>query len=133
VVPEIDCSHDPLLAGRIHSYLDTQISRLGGPNCHAIPINAPLAPVHNDQRDGIYRDASAGRAPWSRIVRTQLAWRRVSVSGSGMLLEGLGKPNAAINEFTLGLGRDRHPERDSDPPLIWLRVKAVPGACEVAP
>ena len=55
VVPGIDFSNDPLLAGRIHSYVDTQISRLGGPNFHEIPINAPLAPVHNNQRDGMHR------------------------------------------------------------------------------
>jgi catalase len=57
IVPGIDFSNDPLLAGRIHSYLDTQISRLGGPNFHEIPINAPLAPVHNNQRDGMHRQA----------------------------------------------------------------------------
>ena len=57
VVPGIDFSNDPLLAGRIHSYVDTQISRLGGPNFHEIPINAPLAPVHNNQRDGMQRQA----------------------------------------------------------------------------
>ncbi|RYH30968.1 MAG: catalase, partial [Alcaligenaceae bacterium] len=55
VVPGIDFSNDPLLAGRIHSYVDTQISRLGGPNFHEIPINTPLAPVHNNQRDGMHR------------------------------------------------------------------------------
>jgi catalase len=57
VVPGIDFSNDPLLAGRIHSYVDTQISRLGGPNFHEIPINAPVAPVHNNQRDGMHRQA----------------------------------------------------------------------------
>jgi catalase len=57
VVPGIDFSNDPLLAGRIHSYVDTQISRLGGPNFHEIPINAPLAQVHNNQRDGMHRQA----------------------------------------------------------------------------
>jgi catalase len=57
VVPGIDFSNDPLLAGRIHSYVDTQISRLGGPNFHEIPINAPVAQVHNDQRDGMHRQA----------------------------------------------------------------------------
>ena len=57
VVPGIDFSNDPLLAGRIHSYVDTQLSRLGGPNFHEIPINAPLAPVHNHQRDGLHRQA----------------------------------------------------------------------------
>ena len=57
VVPGIDFSNDPLLAGRIHSYVDTQISRLGGPNFHEIPVNAPIAPVHNNQRDGLHRQA----------------------------------------------------------------------------
>jgi catalase len=59
VVPGIDFSNDPLLQGRIHSYLDTQISRLGGANFHEIPINAPVAPVHNNQRDGMHRQGIA--------------------------------------------------------------------------
>ncbi|HAT33525.1 MAG TPA: catalase HPII [Janthinobacterium sp.] len=57
VVPGIDFSNDPLLQGRIHSYIDTQISRLGGANFHQIPINAPLAKVHNNQRDGMHQQA----------------------------------------------------------------------------
>ena len=57
IVPGLDFSNDPLLAGRIHSYVDTQITRLGGPNFHEIPINSPLAPVHNNQRDGMHRQA----------------------------------------------------------------------------
>jgi len=57
VVPGVDFSNDPLLAGRIHSYVDTQISRLGGPNFHEIPINAPVAQVHNNQREGMHRQA----------------------------------------------------------------------------
>ena len=57
IVPGLDFTNDPLLAGRIHSYVDTQISRLGGPNFHEIPINAPLAQVHNNQRDGMHRQA----------------------------------------------------------------------------
>ncbi|MBI5275958.1 MAG: catalase [Burkholderiales bacterium] len=57
IIPGIDFSNDPLLAGRIHSYVDTQITRLGGPNFHEIPINAPVAQVHNNQRDGFHRQA----------------------------------------------------------------------------
>ena len=57
VVPGIDFSNDPLLAGRIHSYVDTQITRLGGPNFHEIPINTPVANVQNNQRDGMHRQA----------------------------------------------------------------------------
>jgi catalase len=55
VVPGIDFTNDPLLQGRLFSYTDTQLSRLGGPNFHEIPINRPVAPVHNNQRDGIHR------------------------------------------------------------------------------
>ena len=55
IVPGIDLTNDPLLAGRIHSYVDTQLSRLGGPSFHEIPINAPLVPVHNNQREGMHR------------------------------------------------------------------------------
>lgn len=57
IVPGLDFSNDPLLAGRIHSYVDTQISRLGGPNFHEIPINSSVAQVHNNQRDGMHRQA----------------------------------------------------------------------------
>jgi catalase len=52
VVPGIDFSDDPLLQGRLFSYLDTQLSRLGGPNFHEIPINRPICPVHNNNQDG---------------------------------------------------------------------------------
>ncbi|MRV71183.1 catalase [Duganella sp. FT92W] len=55
IIPGIDFTNDPLLQGRIHSYVDTQISRLGGPNFHEIPINAPICPMHNNQRDGMHR------------------------------------------------------------------------------
>ena len=59
IIPGIDFSNDPLLQGRIHSYVDTQLTRLGGPNFHEIPINAPIAQVHNNQRDGMHRQAIA--------------------------------------------------------------------------
>ena len=52
VVPGIDFTADPLLQGRLHSYIDTQLSRLGGPNFHQIPINQPVCPMRNFQRDG---------------------------------------------------------------------------------
>ncbi len=55
VVPGIDFTNDPLLQGRLFSYMDTQLKRLGGPNFHEIPINRPVAPVHNNQRDGHMR------------------------------------------------------------------------------
>lgn len=55
VVPGIDFSNDPLLQGRLFSYLDTQLLRLGGPNFTEIPINRPLCPFHNNQRNGFSR------------------------------------------------------------------------------
>ncbi|MEN3362232.1 MAG: catalase, partial [Mycobacteriales bacterium] len=52
VVPGIDFSNDPLLQGRNFSYTDTQLKRLGGPNFEQLPVNRPVAPVRNNQRDG---------------------------------------------------------------------------------
>ncbi|MEZ2128944.1 MULTISPECIES: catalase [unclassified Sinorhizobium] len=52
IVPGIDFTNDPLLQGRLFSYLDTQKSRLGTANFHQLPINAPKCPVMNFQRDG---------------------------------------------------------------------------------
>ncbi len=52
LVPGIDFSDDPLLQGRLFSYLDTQLSRLGSPNFHQIPVNKPKCPFANFQRDG---------------------------------------------------------------------------------
>jgi catalase len=55
LVPGLDFSEDPLLQGRLFSYLDTQMSRLGGPNFHQLPVNAPKCPFHNLQRDGMHQ------------------------------------------------------------------------------
>ena len=72
VVPGIDFSNDPLLAGRHHSYIDTQITRLGGPNFHQLPINASLATVSNNQRDGLHQQA---------VHRGRLAYEPNSLGG----------------------------------------------------
>lgn len=55
IVPGIDFTNDPLMQGRLFSYTDTQLIRLGGPNFHEIPINRPIVPIHNNQRDGYMR------------------------------------------------------------------------------
>lgn len=66
LVPGIDVSNDPLLQGRLFSYLDTQLIRLGGPNFHEIPINRPVAVIHNNQRDGYHRmTVNQGRVAYS--------------------------------------------------------------------
>jgi len=63
VIPGIDFTNDPLLQGRLFSYLDTQKSRLGTANFHQIPINAPKCPFHNFQRDGMMQTlVPTGRA-----------------------------------------------------------------------
>ncbi|MDM0032135.1 catalase [Variovorax sp. J22P271] len=85
IVPGLDFTNDPLLAGRIHSYVDTQISRLGGPNFHELPINAPIAQVHNNQRDGMHRQA---------IHRGRVAYEPNSLAG------GCPFPAGAAQGFT---------------------------------
>jgi catalase len=72
LVPGLDFTNDPLLQGRIHSYIDTQLTRLGGPNFHEIPINSPVAQVHNNQRDGFHRQA---------INRGRVAYEPNSLAG----------------------------------------------------
>ncbi len=65
LVPGIDVTDDPLLAGRLFSYLDTQITRLGGPNFPQIPVNRPHAPVNDMLRDGLHQTAvHRGVAPY---------------------------------------------------------------------
>jgi len=81
LVPGIDFTNDPLLQGRLFSYTDTQLLRLGGPNFHEIPINRPVVPVHNNQRDGHMRqtidkgktsyhpNSLAGGCPYQAMVK----------------------------------------------------------------
>jgi catalase len=63
LVPGIDLTNDPLIQARLFSYLDTQLTRLGGPNFAQIPINRPIVPVHNHQQDGFSQQTiPTGRA-----------------------------------------------------------------------
>ncbi len=65
IVPGVDFTNDPLLQGRLFSYTDTQLSRLGGPNFHEIPINRPIVPNHSSQRDAMHRmTIDKGRASY---------------------------------------------------------------------
>ncbi len=73
IVPGIDFTNDPLLQGRLFSYLDTQLLRLGGPNFAEIPINRPICPFHNNQRDGFSRQ---------RIDVGQVAYHKNSLAGN---------------------------------------------------
>lgn len=72
LVPGIDFSNDPLLQGRLFSYTDTQLSRLGSPNFHEIPINRSINSVHNNQRDGHMRQ---------QIVKGKVSYEPNSIGG----------------------------------------------------
>lgn len=66
LVPGIDFTNDPLLQGRLFSYTDTQLSRLGSPNFHEIPINRSVNTIHNNQRDGHMRmQINKGKSSYS--------------------------------------------------------------------
>ncbi|MEK3888841.1 catalase [Bacillus sp. FSL K6-3431] len=73
VVPGIDFTNDPLLQTRLFSYTDTQLLRLGGPNFHEIPINRPVCPFHNNQRDGFHRQT---------INKGQVAYRNNALANN---------------------------------------------------
>jgi catalase len=104
IVPGLDFTNDPLLAGRIHSYVDTQISRLGGPNFHEIPINSPVAQVHNNQRDGMHRQT---------INRGRVAYEPNSLGGGCPFQAGA----AGFSSFREPIAGDKvrgNPERFAD-------------------
>ncbi len=113
VVPGIDFSNDPLLAGRIHSYVDTQISRLGGPNFHEIPVNAPLAPVHNHQRDGMHRQA---------IARGRVAYEPNSLGGGcpfQMGARGFASAEVPVAEHHVRGKPEKFAEHYNQATLFW--------------
>lgn len=99
IIPGIDFSNDPLLAGRIHSYVDTQISRLGGANFHEIPVNAPLTSVQNNQRDGMHRQA---------IHRGRVAYEPNSLAGGCPFQTGTGHSSAnGFSSFPQSIHADK--------------------------
>ena len=82
IVPGIDFSNDPLLQGRLFSYLDTQLSRLGSANFHQIPVNMPKCPFANHQRDGHMQMAQpAGRVAYEPNSLSQNSPRENPVQG----------------------------------------------------
>jgi catalase len=82
IVPGIDFSNDPLLQGRLFSYIDTQLSRLGTPNFHQIPINAPKCPFGNLQRDGHMQMApQAGRVAYEPNSLSENSPRETAAKG----------------------------------------------------
>lgn len=87
LVPGIDVSDDPLLQGRIFSYMDTQNYRLGGPNFHELPINSPLKGKSNNQKDGLARmdvlhgpvsyfpNSKAAGCPYHAMLRGEVGYQ----------------------------------------------------------
>lgn len=122
LVPGIDVTDDPLLAGRLFSYLDTQISRLGGPNFGQIPINRPHAPVNDMLRDGMHQTAvHSGVAPY----------RPNSLDGGCPFLAGA--DTGAFIETPVAVPGDRKvreapasfSDHFSQPRLFWLSMSPV--------
>lgn len=107
IVPGIDFTNDPLLQGRLFSYLDTQKSRLGTANFHQLPINAPKCPVMNFQRDGqMQMNVPVGRA----------SYEPNSLADHG---EEGGPRECPVTGFTTAPGRDANDEEGDK-----LRVRA---------
>ncbi|MEO7885300.1 MAG: catalase [Polaromonas sp.] len=121
LVPGIDFSNDPLLQGRLFSYTHPQVSRLGGSNFHEIPINRPVCPMHNFQRDGSNRQAiNKGRVAYEPNTLANGAEFRVDGGAQGFQshLEPIGSSKA----------RRRSPSFDdhfSQAALFWNSQSAV--------
>lgn len=101
IVPGLDFSNDPLLQGRLFSYLDTQLKRLGGPNFNKLPVNQPKqCPFHNFQRDGhMQTDVFKGRAnyePNSLAEAGEVSGPRESAAGFRSFSEPMGETKVRI-------------------------------------
>jgi catalase len=122
LVPGIDATDDPLLSARNFSYLDTQLTRLGGPNFAQIPINRPRVPVNDMHRDGFHQDAvHTGVAPY----------RPNSLDGGCPFAPGadLGAYlEAPLRVAEATVGREKPESFDdhfSQPRMFWLSLSAV--------
>lgn len=102
IVPGIDFTNDPLMQGRLFSYTDTQLIRLGGPNFHEIPINRPVVPVFNNQRDGHMRQTiNKGKASYNP-----------NTTGGGCPYQA-GKMNGGFTSYTERIDAHKIRERSS--------------------
>ena len=116
LVPGIDFSNDPLLQGRLFSYTDTQLSRLGGANFHEIPINRGVCPMHNFQRDGMHRQTiNKGRVAYE--PNTLGNGTEFRVDGSAQGFQSFAEPLESSTKI-----RSRSPSFDdhfSQAALFW--------------
>lgn len=102
IVPGIDFSNDPLLQGRLFSYIDTQLSRLGSSNFHQIPINAPKCPFGSHQRDGhMQMERPVGRVAYEPNSLSNTSPRETPTSGfqSAAVSESGGKGRIRAESF----------------------------------
>ncbi|MFD6418284.1 catalase [Streptomyces sp. NPDC060194] len=122
LVPGVDVTDDPLVAGRLHSYLDTQISRLGGPNFTQLPINRPHVPVNDMQRDGMHQTA---------VHRGAAPYRPNSLDGGCPFLAGedmgafVERPTVVPESRKVRQAPASYDDHFSQPRLFWLSMSDV--------
>ena len=126
LVPGIDVTDDPLLQGRLFSYLDTQLTRLGGPNFNQLPINRPHAPVNDMLRDGYHQTADhAGVAPY----------RPNSLDGGCPFVAGAGdRPFVDVPQVVAEGVKERenpasYDDHFSQARMFWLSLSPVEQDC----
>ncbi|GGS23728.1 catalase [Streptomyces rubiginosohelvolus] len=119
LVPGIDVTDDPLLQGRLFSYLDTQLTRLGGPNFGQLPINRTHAPVNDMLRDGMHQTAvHRGVAPY-RPNSLDGGCPFLAGESTGAFVEVPAAVAASVKERKAPASFDDH---FSQPRLFWLSM-----------
>ncbi|MEV8049536.1 catalase [Streptomyces bacillaris] len=119
LVPGIDVTDDPLLQGRLFSYLDTQLTRLGGPNFGQLPINRTHAPVNDMLRDGMHQTAvHRGVAPY-RPNSLDGGCPFLAGEDTGAFVEVPAEVAASVKERKAPASFDDH---FSQPRLFWLSM-----------
>ncbi|WP_462418768.1 catalase [Kytococcus sp. Marseille-QA3725] len=136
LVPGIDLTDDPLLQGRLFSYLDTQLSRLGGPNFHQLPINrARNAQVNTHQRDGMHQqavfDGKVTYSPQGLVDPSEVPWHpgqanspgedRTVSDVDGVLIE-VPQPVEGVKERAVAASFEDH---FSQPRMFYRSLSAV--------
>jgi catalase len=122
LVPGIDVTDDPLLQARLFSYLDTQLTRLGGPNFTQIPINRPHAPVNDMLRDGFHQHAVHGGAAPYRPNSLDGGCPFHAGAGEGAFVEAPVVVASGSKERSAPASYDDH---FSQARLFWLSMSAV--------
>ncbi len=121
LVPGIDVTNDPLLQGRLFSYIDTQLTRLGGPNFPQIPVNRPHVPVNDMLRDGFHQHAvHAGNAPYK--PNTIDGGCPFTIGAAGGAFVEVPEPVEGPKERSAPQSFEDH---FTQPRMFWLSMSAV--------